>query len=279
MKKLITTLAFTCSFFFAIAQQTILWKVTKPGNAHVSYLLGTYHLLDQSFVDSLPVIDRLLQKSELVITEVNLDRDKIAALYNTRTGSVKLDDVLSKEEIEEIRNIIAFSKIDIYKLTPGEIYAKLSAYYDAWSTGLLNGQPRMDEYIQQLGNKYGIKQLYLESNLLQMELIQKATSPFDWKFFRKNIHPLLDKYHSPVKTTSPSLGKFRQFQLAYAFDSACINEPLVKQRNDEWMKRLPGLFETTNCFLAAGSRHYYNSCGIIMQLRALGFLVEPVEMK
>ena len=37
--------------------------------------------------------------------------------------------------------------------------------------------------------------------------------------------------------------------------------------------------DKNNCFIALGLAHYYNKCGIIEGLRAMGYVVEQVDMR
>lgn len=51
-----------------LAQNTILWSV-KSYTGKESYLLGTYHQMGNSFIDSLPEIKNALINSEVAIFE------------------------------------------------------------------------------------------------------------------------------------------------------------------------------------------------------------------
>lgn len=54
---------------FAISQNTILWKVTDTINNKTSFIVGTFHQLGNSFVDSIPEIKESLMGSDLAIFE------------------------------------------------------------------------------------------------------------------------------------------------------------------------------------------------------------------
>lgn len=270
--------------FFAIpailfGQKTILWKVTDNDNIHTSYLLGTYHLLDKTFVDSLSIISEKLKLCNIVITEVEKDSSRICSYYNKRESSDKLNQILATSDIDLIKKIFVISTVkDIYKLTPGELFVKLSGYYDAFCLGLTDTKMRIDDYIQFLAKENNKQQFFLESDTLQIELLRKGTAQIDWNIFKKNIKLLLDKYKQPNPTISSNsiYGKYVTFDLNYSFDDNCDGEILVEKRNDEWMAKISALFKQNNCFMAVGLLHYFKKCGIIMQLRQLGFNVEPI---
>jgi uncharacterized protein len=268
---------------FGLGQNTILWKVTSPRSQKVSYLLGTYHIMGNSFVDSLSIIKEKLDASELVAFETQLDREKIAAAYNARPGSDEINKILSKEDIALINKMNGPSRVDITKFTPGELFVKMQAYYPLAKCGLANPADtwqRMDEYLIQLAKKGQKKIHYFESDSLQMQEIAAFTSVINWKFFKSAIGPLLDKYKSAdVDQKMCQLTvQYKTMTLDYRFTAECQSDVLLKNRNDKWMKELPGLLDNNNCFIAVGLMHYYNKCGLIEQLRKLGYVVEPVTI-
>ncbi len=263
-------------------QNTILWKVTNKENTHTSYLLGTYHLLDRNFVDSFPIISEKLKVCDIVLTEVEKDSSRIINYYNKRESSDQINQILTPSDIVLIKKIFTYSTVkDIDKLTPGELFAKLTGYYDAFCLSQTDTKMRMDEYIQFLAKKYSKQQIYFESDTLQIELLRKGTAQIDWNIFKKNINLLLDKYKQPNPTISSNsiYRKYVTFDLNYSFDDNCSGEILVEKRNDEWVTKISTLFKENNCFMAVGLLHYFKKCGVIMQLRQLGFKVEPILMK
>jgi len=68
------------------------------------------------------------------------------------------------------------------------------------------------------------------------------------------------------------------FDIDYDFDKACKDKVVVENRNDAWMNQLPALLDQHNCFVDVGMQHLRNRCGLIMQLKAQGYLVEPMPM-
>lgn len=281
MRKVIVSLLLSFpSILFA--QKTILWKVTEKSNSHVSYLLGTEHLLGSEYVDSLPIIAQSLRNCELVITEVNKDSTRTQAYYNKRESSFKLREVLSEKDIETINFALTFSTAkDWSKFTPGELFAKVSGYTEGYEMGVKPGQIRIDDYIQILAKDNKKQSLYFESDSLQLEILRKATDVIDWKYFKKNIGKWLDMYKKPAGdiTTTRLYKQFYNFELNYAFDAKCSGDILLEKRNDEWMKQLLNYFKQKNCFVAVGLSHLGKQCGLIQQLKRAGYEVEPMNIK
>jgi uncharacterized protein len=284
-------LMFLCSSCL-FGQNTILWKITNAKNAHISYLVGTYHLFGNSFIDSFRVINEKLQTTGLVITETKIDREKVASYYNARPVSDTLSTILSKDDADFIINLFKSMRgnIDIRKFTPGELFVKLQALYPKIKCAAINKSDTysMDEYFQYLGNVSKKEPYYLETDSFQLEKLTQATSAYDWKFFKKNTPVLIAKYKDdvPNENLCSLANQYASFSINYNFEGACNfmknnnqNDVLVKKRNDDWMQKLPQFLEKNNCFIAVGLAHLYNKCGIIQQLKEIGYTVEPVEMK
>lgn len=150
----------------------MLWKVTNFNSKDISCLLGTYHQFGESFIDSLPVIKEKLQASDLIITEVKVDRAKWAELYNARPSSDTLSTILSKKDIEFITGILKKGQVDISKYTPGELIAKLQSNFPMTFCTAINKTDKklMDEYIQLLGSRLQKQLYYFETDSFQIDI-------------------------------------------------------------------------------------------------------------
>lgn len=289
LRNLLTISLFFCATF-SFGQNTILWKVTNPNNKNISYLLGTYHQFGESFIDSFPVIKEKLQASDLIITEVKVDRAKWAELYNARPSSDTLFTILSKKDIDFITDILKKGQVDILKYTPGELIAKLQSNFPITICNAINKADKklMDEYVQFLGKQLQKQLYYFETDSFQIDIAKQSLQMYDWKFFKKNVPALLDIYRSGKQNESLCSfpNQYASFNLEYKFEEACnvlkdakMNDDLVKKRNEDWMQKLPSLLEQNNCFIAVGLKHFYTKCGLIQRLKGLGYTVEPVTMK
>lgn len=267
-------------------QNTILWKITKPGNKHVSWLLGTHHMFGESFVDSFPVIKKKLYASNLVITESKIDRQQIAGYYNARPSSDSLFTILSKPDVDYINQILNNHEINISTFTPGELFLRLQITYPKFKCAVMNASDKyiMDEYLQYLGGRKKKKLYYLETDSFQLDKIREITKDLGWPFFKKRVPPLLAKYRANLTDENQCLfsNQYASFTVDYKLGDSCkttgVNETLISSRNDEWMKKIPALLDKRNCFIALGLAHLYNECGIIMRLKEMGYRVEQVEM-
>ncbi len=68
MKKVIATLLFICLALSANAQ--LLWKISGNGLEKPSYVLGTHHLTQISFVDSIKGLKGIIESAEQTVGEL-----------------------------------------------------------------------------------------------------------------------------------------------------------------------------------------------------------------
>jgi uncharacterized protein YbaP (TraB family) len=55
-------------------------------------------------------------------------------------------------------------------------------------------------------------------------------------------------------------------------------EDLIKNRNDNWMKKLPGIVGNQSTFIAVGALHLPGKDGLIKQLQQKGYTLTPIKL-
>jgi uncharacterized protein len=278
MRKLLLGVLLACSGM-ANTQQTILWKISKTGSDHVSYLLGTYHFFGNTFVDAYPVIKELLASSSILITETILDKNEVLNYFNSRPSSDTLASILSENDIAYIKTFLKAH--DLAKLTPGEIFATLSANYPKFKCipNTQNDSLVFDAYLQKMAKESGKQIIALDER--QMDMFRQLTAQYDWKFFKKNIDQLLSLYRNDKADRgrcAPVL-KYMNFEIDYNFTASCPSTAANDTRNAKWMQVIPELLNKNNCFIAVGITHLTTTCGLVMQLKKMGWTLEQVTMK
>lgn len=280
MKYFFITIFFFCSIQLS-AQNTILWKVTNAKSQNVSYLLGTNHIIGNSFVDSFPIIKEKLISSDILITETELNREKMAEYYNSAPSTTNLSEILSVTDVNFIKDLMKKSKIDVFKLSPGILYISLNSNYPKFKCGNPKDSTVFDMYLQQIAKTENKKLLYLENDSLGLSLLKQMTRKFTWDNFEQLIPSLLEKYKNVNADDKDcaSINEYSSFYFDYKFGEKCKTDAgKVEERNNNWMKIIPSLLEHDNCLIAVGLFHLYYKCGIIEQLKQLGYTVEPVKM-
>ncbi len=135
--------------------------------------------------------------------------------------------------------------------------------------------------MQHIAEENKIEILGLETDSLQLKLIEKENKNPNWKAERKNISTWINQ----MTTDKPNMNncgftnKYRQFDLDYKFDIECETNIIFLKRNNDWMKSIPNLLKTKNTFIAVGYGHLIKKCGILEQLKNKGFKIEPIKIK
>lgn len=276
LKCLIVILCLCHSLF---AQNTLLWKISRSGSNNISYLFGTYHLTGAAFIDSFPAIAEKLNASGLVVTESLINTDEIKTYYNSRPSSDTLSQLLSKEQMQWLQEALN-NKYDASRLSAGELYVLLSAAYQrrVCRGGRKDSLPA-DLYIQQLAQRNGKEQFYLEKN--QPEILRQSSAAITWNIFKRQAPGLLEKYRAGTYDANACLMsvEYTTLEPKYNFRQPCPSAIPLEERNRSWMQEMIPLLTAKNCFIAVGYQHLLYKCGLIQQLIKAGYSVEPVDMK
>lgn len=290
MNRKINWRALYVMFFFttvALAQETHLWKVTAKNGKYVSYLFGTMHYMGESFYNNFSAVDKCLKLSDVVVTEVEIIR-KDESSYGSPTDG--LENILTKKEFGIVKEIFKDEKTDFRKFGPSEVITRLQLKFKRKNCKYLNPSDQyfMDEYVQIKGKDNNKKMYYLETITQQQDYINrvdsKASDVVTWKSAKFGIKTILKQYGKSKNSCTSLLEEYASFKLAYEFDRSCENlsddETIMrKERNEKWMVYLSSLIEQNNAFIAVGHGHLYYHCGLIVQLKNMGYLVGQVSMK
>lgn len=279
MRSKYLIILFLLFYHFSPAQNTVLWKISQPGNSHVSYLLGTYHLTGPAFIDSLPVVADKIASSDLVVTETLIDAEAAKTYYGSRPHSDTLSQLLSKEDIQTLQEALN-NKYDVFKLSPGELYVFLTVAYQRriCQPGIKDSLPA-DLYIQKLASKNNKEQFYLEKN--QLDILRQSSASISWNVFKRQAPGLLDSYRANKYNANACLAAIQYASLSpeYNFKQTCPAAFPLQGRNDSWIQEITPLLTGKSCFIAVGYQHLMYKCGLIQQLIKAGYSVEPVAMK
>lgn len=264
-------------------QRTILWKVSEGPSDKTSYIVGTFHQFGNSFVDSIPQIKAALLNSELAVFESIAKVEDTREMIQRREVSHEIETWLRKRELEELKELTKDWKVDLYRLSPLEIRWKLQQQYQKIKCKTVKSTDtfdHFDSYLQYLAEENGIGLLGLETDSMQLNLIERANRAPNWRAERKILRAWIDLLTSdgPDETICELADNYRNFKLGYDFESPCTDDILVRQRNRDWMTVLPELIRKKNTFIALGYFHLKNKCSILEQLKEQGFSVEPVPL-
>ncbi len=285
MKLKVLILLLHVSIQSIFAQETILWKIEKPGAQNVSYLLGTLHQVGNSFVDERPMIKELLVHSNIAIFEsVENKKTMIIDVVNSRPDNFSYREQLDKKDVQFLETISTNWTAPISKTFPAELALKLEQLYVlevCETTKSSDTVKHLDDYLLTLAEKASIKTKGLETYADQFKAIN-SMQVYDWKAFKEGIGSRiknLQKKKNKNQLCRAANTYMTDMNFDYQFDIKCAeNSAILNDRNKKWIPQIDQILQNNNAFIAVGLMHLFGDCGIISKLRKLGYKVTPVPL-
>lgn len=279
MKKILL-LSFILSLNFALAQNTILWTIKKDGNPHISYLLGTYHQMGNSYVDSLTAVTRALTSSDIAIFENTDIGDGLAKYLNSRKEDFTYKEKLDKKHLAYLGDISEKWKVPVSKLSPSELLLKIQQTYLETQCGtvkITDSVKTFDNYLIKMAKLNSVELLGLESNDLMTSYINQQDRT-EWKDIKKEIYLWLDniKMNRDTHIHCGMAEVYKKQKLDYHLDTECAESLIISSRSAIWLPIIEKNIIEKNSFIAVGYAHLTGKCGLISKLRTAGYKVEPV---
>ncbi|WKZ74569.1 MAG: TraB/GumN family protein [Vicingaceae bacterium] len=263
-------------------QSTILWQITKPNTNDTSYLVGTFHQLGNSFVDSFPAITQSLFHSDLAIFESIDNSDRLLILLNSRPDNFEYKKTLKKSDIVFLEEYSKNWAVHVCKLQPIELLIKLQQEYIKSHCGTIKPNDtfrHFDKYLIHLSELNKIPILGLETDSMQTKDINESAVNFEWKIAKKHIHKILSQIRNPKM--NPTICKnaidYMTFSFNYQFNIACGDSNLII-RNEKWLPVIIDNINSKKTFIAVGLLHLYGNCGLISKIIENGYKIEPLKL-
>ncbi|UZR99603.1 TraB/GumN family protein [Chondrinema litorale] len=262
---------------------TILFEIKSQDTEKISYLFGTHHAFGQTFFESLNAAKQGLLNSDMLIVEsLNIPGQLAEDIINQRTLETNWLKYLSNDDYLFVDSIFAKSKIDLNKIIPTELYVFLNRYYNetiCQAKQSADERLSLDNYIAKVASDNELKLIGLETVKEQLEIIKKDVEGMPRKVHKKRLETILQKIQSSNNDNCSEIAWYKNMDFDFNFDQPCQNTLVLTNRNNRWLKELSNYLKTKNCFIAVGLSHLMFECGLINQLRKMGYTVTPVLIK
>lgn len=277
MKKIL--IYFFVAFFPIIIysqEESVFWKIEK--DSINSYLLGTQHLFGKSYISQNEIILDKIKDSNLILIE---NIDSLDSIVNLRPSNSFIDYLTEEQKI--VLNNLFFQKIDIEKLTLKECLLQTDKFWAKISClkrKEFKDSISMDSYLKKLSYMHKIKLVGLENLSETLNYINNYTyNDFENEKLKRILNSKLNNIIKNVKHNHCEIEEqYRDKKYFYNFDKM-IDSPIIKDRNENWMKQIPNLLEKNkNIFIGIGIAHLDYKNGIINLLREKGYSVTPIKL-
>lgn len=284
------TLEFTAKAQDNTSPQSNFFAITGNGLKDTSWLFGTYHLVKSSYLSEVPEVVHALNKAKGVAVELVLDSAKtqIAAsmgLLKEKTLSDLLDKPFKDSLDKELRATLGIGIEPLNQMKPINVALTLSMVYlitDRKSPLQKYSGSMLDGYFAEKGKQAGKKITEFETIEEQMNLLfNNATieeQVNQLKYYLRNKSEMIQQGNELIANWfKHDLDKM--YSLSEKGLAVFGNENnFLLNRNNKWMRTLPGLLQKESQFVAVGALHLAGPYGLIKQLQDLGYTLTPIKL-
>lgn len=297
MKSIITAL-FALVAFTANAQ--LLFRISGNGLAAPSYIVGTYHIVDDTFVDSIAGIRQALADCQQVYTEV-LKGDMTSAdslafkKAQLLPKGMTIDKLLSSEEMSRlnayVKRIIGTDLnnprlASFCHLPPTALSINLSVLIFAKKYGrLMKSGTMIDDFFTKEAMKQGKSVGGLETMAFQLTLLYGDTMEEQKEALMCMVDngEIIEKMEEDIAQAylSRDLNSLKEIldrKMAICSSSEETTK-MLDNRNADWLTKMPGIMKEKPTLFAVGAGHLLGEKGVLNLLRLKGYTVEPVKNK
>jgi len=303
MKKKIFATALCYILVAMTAEAQLLYKISGKDLTQPSYIIGTHHLANVSFVEQIAGVKDALTVTEQVYGEVAWDDmnrpDSVAFLKKAQSlpNGKTLQSVLNDSQYKKLDTFLkkymgiglgsAEVKTKMGSLTPAALNTQLQLLlYLQNHMGDYDPSSSFDQYFQAQAKKNkepigGLETVAFQSNLLynstSMERqIEQLMCLIDNEEFNIGV---MDKITEAFY--AQDLDALKQ-AVDMKIGSSCDSTPeevasLIDNRNADWAAKMPKIMSEKPTFFAVGAAHLAGSRGVLQLLKDAGYTVEAVK--
>lgn len=270
----------------------ICYRISGNGLSKDSYLFGTHHMAPLSVYLQKEEAKVAFEKSKQVVGEIDMTINQMEMAMKMQSYMVAptdstLSKVLSEEDytfaVKVLPEIapelgVSLQMLDAFK--PSVVSQMVLIPLIMKYMPEFNPNEQLDTYFQKQGKENGKKIISLETveyqaNVLynsksikaqSEELMEMLRNP---DLFVEEVKNLNFAYYSENMDTMYSLSKdLEEDKVSY--------EALLKNRNLQWIEKIPSIINDESTFIAVGCLHLVGEYGLIKMLRDMGYVVEAI---
>ncbi|MBR1541644.1 MAG: TraB/GumN family protein [Bacteroidaceae bacterium] len=300
MRKFLYTIV-ALSIIIQGAYGQILYKISGHELTSASYIVGTLHLANESFVDSIPGIYQAIDNCQQVYGEVivndMLNPDSIAVIQQNMMlpNDITIDKILSPDELNRLNALLEkllgmdLNNPDLFqqlgRLVPNALSSQLTVLSFMKKTGNFVIENAMDNYFQKQARDQGKEVGGLETVSFQMDVFfnrmpierqkEQLMCLVDYSdMIGEMTNELVKAYYSQDIN---EIKKMMDIKLNNRCDSTLQEDDmLLYSRNASWVKKMPTLMAYKPTLFVVGAGHLPGEKGLLNLLRQAGFEVEGV---
>jgi uncharacterized protein YbaP (TraB family) len=269
--------------------KALLWRISRNGLTQPSYLFGTIHMLCQDDAVLSDSLKKAISRCDNVYLEVQMDNlfEMLGAIGQMKmNGDTTLEDILSKEDYEKVKNyfeqkqsLIPFSMLETFK--PILAASTLEEATLPCGTPVAMEQLIMEEAKKNEKEIKGLETMAYQAGILDSipytlqakQLVNYIDSVNNGVDETKEFNELVDAYKKE------DLSKLEELTKESDIGMSRYTDILLYNRNRNWVKKLKTLMPGKSLVIAVGAGHLPGEKGVINLLRKEGYTVTPIPNK
>ena len=289
MRRFINALLFLLFIFPQVFSQTsgpktVFWKIYGNGLEKPSYLFGTIHIMPKEDFESFRVVDKKLKESEQMVLEMAIDvplKQQIEwAKQMILPKGETLDAFMTKTAFDSLRHYVIDSLGVKESRFNTYLRFKPFAFYSALIPAVIGKKIEGYEmHFSKIAKKKDIPVRELESFEFQMGLFDSIPNEQQMEMFFGGDQDLRNDLNEMLKTYKEQDIYTMSEDLSTQGTPSDFESKLIEKRNQAWIPKLAKLINEKSSFIAVGAGHLAGEQGLIRQLKALGYIVEPVMLR
>lgn len=288
-----------CSPFYSAAQNndftgSVLWRISGNGLSESSYVFGTNHIISKTFLNKIEGLDAILDSCKQVVGEINMEDEATIDSASLRNAAMmpqgkSYKQLLSKDDYNMLDSLIQ-SRLEM-RLSQLEMLNPVTilAMYTIKSYNDLSGQESnsegVDAYFQRYGRERGKTIIALETIEEQINYLFYSKSTED------QLKDLLCEISSPTfENVMEDVSHYYEsgdligLQRVMDEEEGCpssieYRDMMYKNRNENWLEKIPALIQNQSSFIAVGCLHLVGEDGLLNRLTQMGYKIEAVGMQ
>ncbi|MBD5236915.1 MAG: TraB/GumN family protein [Bacteroidales bacterium] len=292
MKKILSFAILMVLCFTTKVSAQILWKVEKPGNEHVSYILGTHHFATLSVLDSLVNLPEALQRADKVYGELDMAEMTSPASMQVMQMALMapadstLDKVLTPAQLDSVKAVLdpmtggQLPLAALYPMKPAALSTQIAAMMSMKLFPDLNPLEGLDMTMQQRAKALGKPVAGLETMEFQMDCLYGTPISEQAEILMKTIADIEGEEKRAVELAAAYMD--HNIDAIYKAMIEEEDEPealdrLIFSRNDNWVNQLSKEMSDASLLVVVGAGHLPGERGVLEQLRKAGYTVTAAE--
>lgn len=287
----------------------LLWEISGNGLTNSSFLYGTFHTMNGTFLDSVPKFYTSFGKVKQVVAEVDMVNQQAPAspqidmsIY-TMPKDTTYKMLFSNEDFKFVDSCLT-------TVIPQSIYSVkkpgyISLMYTMLTTpDLKSSESGLDKFILTKATEKGQKVIGLETmdehvnyiiriyksviegsvkdqadlllfELRNPQLTEGVMAEMKSLYRRQMLNKLMEPSQKMEEKIKEFFPQYSDEKVEEASEKMMAG--LVDERNDNWLKKIPQMMRENPSFIAVGASHLIGEKGLINQLRKMGYTVKPVK--